>query len=86
MLLADFSTVPGFGDIGEGTHCGSKVFQSAENPSVRLTVIMANRLPLEQQTGADLIYFQRGLSVVCDGSVQGHGDREQPSRVSMASW
>ena len=57
MLLADFSIVPGFGDIGEGTHCGSKVFQSAENPSVRLTVIMANRLPLEQQTGADLIYF-----------------------------
>ena len=57
MLLADFSTVPGFGDIGEVTHCGSKVFQSAEDPSIRLTVIMANRLPLEQQTGADLIYF-----------------------------
>ena len=57
MLLADFSTVPGFGDIGEVTHYGSKVFQSAEDPSVRLTVIMANRLPLEQQTGADLIYF-----------------------------
>ena len=57
MLLADFSTMPGFGDIGEVTHYASKVFQSAENPSVRLTVIMANRLPLEQQTGADLIYF-----------------------------
>ena len=57
MLLADFSTVPGFGAIDEVTHYGSKVFQNAENPSVRLTVIMANRLPLEQQTGADLIYF-----------------------------
>ena len=57
MLLADFSTMPGFGDIGDVTHYASKVFQSAENPSVRLTVIMANRLPLEQQTGADLIYF-----------------------------
>jgi hypothetical protein len=57
MLLADFSTVPGFGAIGEVTHYGSKVFQKTEDPTVRLTVIMANRLPLEQQTGADLIYF-----------------------------
>ena len=57
MLLADFSTVPGFGTIDEITHYGSKVFQNAEYPPVRLTVIMANRLPLEQQTGADLIYF-----------------------------
>ena len=57
MLLADFSTVPGFEVIKEVTHYGSKVFQAAENPAVRLTVIMANRLPLELQTGADLIYF-----------------------------
>lgn len=57
MLLADFSTVPGFEAIGEVTHYGSKIFEAAENPGVRLTVIMANRLPLEQQTGADLIYF-----------------------------
>ena len=57
MLLADFSTVPGFEAIDEVTHYGSKVFEKAENPAVRLTVIMANRLPLEQQTGADLIYF-----------------------------
>lgn len=57
MLLADFSTVPGFEPIGEVTHYGSKVFSSEQNPSIRLTVIMANRLPLEQQTGADLIYF-----------------------------
>ncbi len=57
MLLSDFSTMPGFQPIGEVTHYGSKVFFSEQNPSVRLTVIMANRLPLEQQTGADLIYF-----------------------------
>lgn len=57
MLLADFSTVPGFEAIGEVTHYASKVFKKAENPAIRLTVIMANRLPLEQQTGADLIYF-----------------------------
>lgn len=57
MLLSDFSTVPGFQPMGEVTHYGSKVFSSEQDPSVRLTVIMANRLPLEQQTGADLIYF-----------------------------
>ena len=57
MLLADFSTVPGFQPMDEVTHYGSKVFSSKQDPSVRLTVIMANRLPLEQQTGADLIYF-----------------------------
>ncbi len=57
MLLADFSTMPGFEAIGEITHYGSKTFASTEDSRVRLTVIMANRLPLEQQTGADLIYF-----------------------------
>lgn len=57
MLLADFSVVPGFQPIREVTHYGSKVFSSEQDPSVRLTVIMANRQPLEQQTGADLIYF-----------------------------
>ena len=57
MLLKDFSTVPGFEAIDEVTNYGSKVFKKAEDSAVRLTVIMANRLPLEQQTGADLIYF-----------------------------
>ena len=57
MLLSDFSTIPGFEPGGEVTHYGSKVFSSELDPSVRMTVIMANRLPLEQQTGADLIYF-----------------------------
>jgi len=41
----------------EVTRYGSKVFISEQDPSIRLTVIMANRLPFEQQTGADLIYF-----------------------------
>jgi len=57
MLLSDFSTVPGFQPAAEVTHYGSKVFSSEVGPKVRLTVIMANRLPLEKQTGADLIYF-----------------------------
>lgn len=57
MLLKDFSTIPGFDLGGEVTHYGAKVFEDPRNPSIRLTVIMANRLPLEQQTGVDLIYF-----------------------------
>ena len=57
MLLSDFSVISGFQPIREVTHYGSKVFSSKQDPSVRLTVIMANRQPLEQQTGADLIYF-----------------------------
>jgi hypothetical protein len=56
MLLSDFSTMPGFEAVRK-THYGSKVFASEQDRSKRLTVIMANRLPLEQQTGADLIYF-----------------------------
>lgn len=57
MLLKDFSTIPGFDLGGEVAHCGSKMFEDPRNPAIRLTVTMANRLPLEQQTGADLIYF-----------------------------
>lgn len=57
MLLKDYSTLPGFEAIDEGTHYGTKVFEKLDDPSIRLTVVMANRLPLEQQTGTDLIYF-----------------------------
>ena len=57
MLLTDFSTLPGWRPMGEVTHYGSKTYTSELDPSVRLTVIMANRMALEQQTGADLIYF-----------------------------
>ncbi|MYI36813.1 MAG: hypothetical protein F4118_10370 [Acidimicrobiaceae bacterium] len=57
MLFNDFSTLPGFDAIDEGTHFGAKVFKHSDDPSIRMTVIMANRLPLEQQTGADLIYY-----------------------------
>lgn len=56
-LLADFSSLPGFDAIREATHFGAKVFEKADDPAVRMTVIMANRTVLERQTGADLIYF-----------------------------
>jgi hypothetical protein len=56
MLLADFSNVPGFEAVS-ALPFAAKVFQDPENPDIRLTVVMANRLPLEEQTGADLIYY-----------------------------
>ena len=55
-LISDFSTLPGFEAI-RNLQFSAKVFQDASNPSHRLTVVMANRLKLEEQTGADLIYY-----------------------------
>lgn len=57
MLLTDFSQIPGFHAITETTHYAAKTFRNEQKPRVCLTVIMANRLPLEEQTGADLIYY-----------------------------
>jgi hypothetical protein len=56
MLATDFATLPGFEAI-RSYPFAAREFQSTENPAIRLTVIMANRLPLEKQTGADLIYY-----------------------------
>jgi hypothetical protein len=55
-LISDFSTLPGFEAIRE-FQFSAKVFQDSSNPSIRLTVVMANRLKLEEQAGADLIYY-----------------------------
>ncbi len=57
MLHADFMSLPGFEAIREAPHVAARTFQSESDSSVRVTVVMANRLPLEEQTGADLIYF-----------------------------
>jgi hypothetical protein len=56
MLATDFATSPGFEAI-RSYPFAAREFESHENPGLRLTVIMANRLPLEEQTGADLIYY-----------------------------
>lgn len=80
MLLSDFSTIPGFQAESEVTHYGSKVFTSELDPQVRLTVIMANRLPLEQQTGADLIYFNeayRSFVMVQYKAMEKRGDKTE---------
>jgi hypothetical protein len=56
MLLTDFTTVPGF-DAIKSYPFAAREFQNTQYPRIRLKVIMANRLPLEEQTGADLIYY-----------------------------
>lgn len=55
MVIHDLMHLPGF-DIIKTYPYNAAVFES-EATSERLTVIFANRLPLEEQTGTDLIYF-----------------------------
>jgi hypothetical protein len=55
MVINDLHILPGFEVIKTYTY-GAAVFESEET-SERLTVILANRLSLEEQTGTDLIYF-----------------------------
>ena len=52
MVINDLGTFPGFETVRRTQHT-TAVF---ENDRVSLTVVMANRLPLEKQLGADLIY------------------------------
>ncbi|PJL79842.1 hypothetical protein B9Y88_03195 [Stenotrophomonas maltophilia] len=57
MVINDLMKIPGFTLIRDQVSVtGAAVFES-EATSERLTVILANRLPLEEQTGTDLIYF-----------------------------
>lgn len=57
MIINDLMKIPGFTLIQDRVSVtGAAVFESEET-SERLTVILANRLPLEEQTGTDLIYF-----------------------------
>jgi hypothetical protein len=53
MVINDLTKVPGFNLI-KTLPCNAAIFES---DSERLTVVLANRLPLEEQTGTDLIYF-----------------------------
>lgn len=54
MVVNDMNNVPGFSRVRDMVQ-GAAVFEGADR--TRLTVVLANRLPLEQLTGADLIYF-----------------------------
>lgn len=48
-IISDFTALPGFEAV-RSFNFAAKVFQRTDSPAVRLTVIMANRLPLEQQS------------------------------------
>jgi hypothetical protein len=56
MLHADISSLPGFSILKDAPLLAARTFQS-DDQQTRVTVLMANRLALEQQTGADLIYY-----------------------------
>ena len=53
MIINDLNNMPGFSLI-KSTNYSASIF---ENEKTHLTVLLANRLPLEELTGTDLIYF-----------------------------
>jgi hypothetical protein len=57
MIIKDFTSLPGFEAVRDATNVAAMTFENPSDRSQKLTVIMANRLPLEEQTGADLIYY-----------------------------
>lgn len=58
MVINDLITLPGY-QILKSTPFSSVLF---ENDKSKLTVILANRLPLEKQLGVDLIYYNETFS------------------------
>jgi len=58
MIINDLNNFPGF-DLVKSTHYSSCLFQ---NKSTTLTVVLANRLPLEELIGTDLIYCNEELA------------------------
>jgi hypothetical protein len=57
LVVQDLQSFPGF-DVIKRLPYNAAVFHSDK---VRLTVILANRQPLEQQTGTDLVYFNESF-------------------------
>ncbi len=57
MVFHDLSTVPGY-DLIQTHMSGSRIF---EQDRKRLTITLANKLPLEEQFGCDLIYFNEAV-------------------------
>jgi|ERR1041384_580791 hypothetical protein len=54
MIFNDLMTLPGFSEIRRFIQ-GSTEFR--DDQGTRLTIVLANRQPLEELTGADLIYY-----------------------------
>lgn len=57
MVIHDLDSLPGFEAI-KSYQFAARVF---ENEETRLTIILANKLPLEEQFGTDLIYYNETL-------------------------
>lgn len=57
MIIKDFTSLPGFIAIRDASNVAAMIFENPTDRHQALTVIMANRTPLEEQTGADLIYY-----------------------------
>lgn len=57
MVVHDMINVPGF-ELVRSTAYSAAVFQSG---NTRLTVVLANHLAIEEQVGADLLYFNERL-------------------------
>ena len=55
LIDADKNSVPGYNYLKRLPNQATAVFENDKGES--LTIILANRQPLEEQTGADLIYF-----------------------------
>lgn len=58
IIANDLAVVPGFNFVKEVVS-GAALFEN--KAGTRLTVVLANRLPLEQLTGADLIYYNESF-------------------------
>ncbi|CTQ50726.1 hypothetical protein [Jannaschia donghaensis] len=56
MVMQDMRQVPGYEYLQDIPNAAAAVFADGKD---RLTVIMANRQPLEAQTGSDLIYYNQ---------------------------
>lgn len=56
MVIQDMRQVPGYEYLRDVPNASAAVFADGDE---HLTIIMANRQPLEQQTGTDLIYYNQ---------------------------
>lgn len=57
MIIKDFTSLPGFNAIRDASKVAAMIFVNPTDRRQALTVIMANRTPLEEQTGVDLICY-----------------------------
>jgi len=83
MVVHDLGTVPGFAAV-QDLPFAAKLF---EKDGTRLTVVLANKLPLEEQFGADLIYYNetyRSFVMVQYKAMERGGDGKAHFRLPNA--